>query len=161
MTNLVSYKDPILKQKMELFDFNNPPVDPFELTKTLTKVMDDNNGLGLSACQIGLPYNVFVMNTDPLIACFNPKIVDQSEEIISLEEGCLSFPNVSIKVKRPRRIKVRFTKPNGETVTETFYDMTARVFLHEYDHCQGLVMFDRANKYHVEQAKKKMKKNKL
>ena len=121
--------------------------------------MYENNGLGLAANQVGVPYSVFAMRGQPQnYVCFNPRIVQPSAEEIILEEGCLSFPGLVVKVKRPRHIRVRFQLPNGETVTETFIGMTARVFQHEMDHLEGKLYFNRANRYHKEVAIKKWKR---
>ena len=157
---LVDCKDPILKQPLEPFDFSNPPVNPLDLVTDLAETMLASNGIGLSANQCGLPYRVFVMLGQELIPCFNPKIVDVSEETVVMEEGCLSYPGLLVKVKRPRRIKVRYTEPNGETVTKVFDGMTARVFQHEMDHLDGINYQQRANKLHLEQARKNNKKAK-
>lgn len=159
---LVDCNAPILKQEMKPFDFSNPPIDPLDLVTDLAETMLENNGVGLSANQVGLPYRVFVMLGQELIPCFNPRIVDMSEETILLEEGCLSYPDMFVKVKRPRRIKVRYAEPNGNIVTQTFDGMTARVFQHELDHLNGVNYQQRANKFHLEQARKKKKpKNNL
>jgi peptide deformylase len=80
--------------------------------------------------------------------------------MVTLEEGCLSYPNLFVKIKRPKSIKVRFTTPDGETSTKTFTGMTARVFLHELDHLDGIAHTSRANRYHLDQAKKLVKKMK-
>ncbi len=154
---LIDCNDPLLKQEMEPFDFSNPPVDPLDLVSDLAETMLANNGVGLSANQCGLPYRVFVMLGQELIPCFNPRIVDMSQETIILEEGCLSYPDMFVKVKRPRRIKVRYAEPNGNVVTQTFDGMTARVFQHELDHLNGINYQQRANRYHLEQARKKKK----
>jgi len=159
---LIDCNDPLLKQEMEPFDFSNPPVNPLDLVTDLAETMLANNGIGLSANQCGLPYRVFVMLGKELIPCFNPRIVDMSQETIVLEEGCLSYPDLFVKVKRPRRIKVRFADPNGQVRTEIFDGMTARVFQHELDHLNGINYQQRANRFHLEQArKKKPKKNNL
>jgi peptide deformylase len=159
---LIDCNDPLLKQEMEPFDFSNPPVNPLDLVTDLAETMLANNGIGLSANQCGLPYRVFVMLGQELIPCFNPRIVDMSQETIVLEEGCLSYPDLFVKVKRPRRIKVRFADPNGQVRTEIFDGMTARVFQHELDHLNGINYQQRANRFHLEQArKKKPKKNNL
>ncbi|CAB4142712.1 Def N-formylmethionyl-tRNA deformylase [uncultured Caudovirales phage] len=159
---LIDCNDPLLKQEMEPFDFSNPPVNPLDLVTDLAETMLANNGIGLSANQCGLPYRVFVMLGHELIPCFNPRIVDMSEETIVLEEGCLSYPDLYVKVKRPRRIKVRYAEPNGNIVTQTFDGMTARVFQHELDHLNGINYQQRANRYHLQQARKKKKpKNNL
>ena len=74
---LVAPYSEILKTTMEPFDFRNPPVDPTELAKDLAETMIANNGLGLSANQINLPYRVFVITGTPIYACFNPRIVEK------------------------------------------------------------------------------------
>jgi peptide deformylase len=156
--NLVDYKDPILKEATPTFDFQNPPTDPIELAHDLAQTLIQNNGIGLAAPQIGLPYRAFAMMGEKIIVCFNPKIVDTSTEQLYLEEGCLSFPEFILKVKRPKKIKVRYTEPNGNVETKVFDGMTARVFQHELDHLDGIVYTGKANKIHLEQARKAKKK---
>ena len=155
---LLDCNDPFLRKPVEKFDFSNPPTDPLELAVDLAETCLHHNGLALSANQVGLPYRVFVIRGEEIIVCFNPVLVDQSEETIVLEEGCLSFPNLFVKVKRPKKIKVRYTEPNGETKTQIFDGFTARVFQHELDHLNGIVYTSRANKFHLEQARKRAKK---
>ena len=149
---------PILKEEMPAFDFDNPIVDPVLLYNDLAETMRENNGMGLSANQIGVRTRAFVMRAEEIIGVFNPRVVDISSETVTLEEGCLSYPNFFVKIKRPKSIKVRFTTPDGETSTKTFTGMTARVFLHELDHLDGIAHTSRANRYHLEQAKKLFKK---
>lgn len=156
--SLVNNTDQILYTKTERFDFSNPPIDPSELAHILAQTMIANNGIGLAAPQIGLPYRAFVLTGKPILCCFNPIIVDTSSEQIYLEEGCLSFPGLIVKIKRPKMIRARYTMPNGETVTNKFIGMTARTFQHELDHLNGIVFTRRANSYHLEQAKKKRRK---
>lgn len=154
---LVPHDSEILSTKTEAFNFANPPTDPIQLAKDLYETMLSNKGLGLAAPQVGLPYRVFAMAANPGIVCFNPRIVDRTTEEIVLEEGCLSFPNMFIKVKRPKSIKVRYTEPNGNVVTKTLTGMTARCFMHELDHLDGIVYTRRANKVHLERAKRQKK----
>ena len=149
---LVASNDPLIRTKLENFDFENPPIDPEQLATDLALSMQRNQGLGLSANQVGLNYRVFVMDGDPIYACFNPKIVMPSEEQVTLEEACLTFPGLSVKVKRPKSVKVRFQGPDGEVYTKTFTGMTARIFQHELDHLDGKVFYDRANAFHRNQA---------
>ena len=96
--NLVPDSDPILSQELPKFDFDNPATDPIQLAYDLVESMRHHNGLGLSANQIGLPYRAFAMQAVPAIVCFNPKVIDESSEEIMLEEGCLSFPGLGIKI---------------------------------------------------------------
>ena len=155
---IYKYTDDIMKTPCEKFNFEFPQKDPLELTKELAETMIANNGLGLSANQIGYPYQAFVINSSEIIAVFNPKIIDISEETTNLDEGCLSIPGFYVKVKRPNKIKVRYTQPNGEVITKIFEGMTAKIFMHEYDHLYGINMKQRANRYHLEQANKRFKK---
>lgn len=156
---LVESDNPILFKECEEFDFLNPPFEPIAFAKALTKFMYDNNGIGLAANQVGIPYRVFAMRGAPEnFVCFNPRIVMSSEEQVTLEEGCLSYPGLLVKVKRPRHIRCRFMLPNGDTKTETFTGMTARIFQHELDHLDGIAYYNRANKFHRDQAFRKWKK---
>lgn len=156
--NLVKSNDPILRQKSIPFDFENPPVDPYKLAEDLAETMIANKGVGLSACQVGLPYRVFVVGdyTQPndIVAMFNPKIVNYEGEQVLIEEGCLSFPGMFIKIKRPASIRIRYASPNGVIDTKVFDQIPARIIQHEYDHMDGVLFQRRANTYHLEQAKK-------
>jgi peptide deformylase len=154
---LVEYNDNILTSECLPFDFQNSDVDPEELAIELVNFMRDNNGIGLAANQVGLNYRVFAMEGEPAYVCFNPRIVIPGEELVVLEEACLSFPGMSIKVKRPKVIKVRFEGPDGETYTKTFTGMSSRIFQHELDHLDGIRMIDRANRFHREKALKNWK----
>lgn len=150
MYKLVDKNDPVLKQKCVPFDFNNPPMDPLELAAAMKDLMVKNRGVGLSANQIGLPYRVFVIGdpTDPdnIAEVFNPRIVFESDEQNVIEEGCLSFPGLFLKVKRPALIRARYANAHGKVDTHVFDKIPARVFLHEYDHMEGVVFTDRVGK---------------
>lgn len=146
----------ILKLNSELlhkpttrFDFNNPPTNPLELAIDLTETMLYHNGLGLAANQCGFPYRVCVIASDPIIAMFNPSIVDISEKTEVLEEGCLSYPGIITKVKRPKAIKVRYTQPNGEVITTKYNGMTARIVCHEVQHLEGRLFTDDLSKFEL------------
>lgn len=154
---LVKETDPILTTVCEEFDFASAPFDPIEFAVNLVKTMRDLSGLGLAAPQVGIPYRVFAMRSDPNRVFYNPKIVWESNEQISLEEGCLSWPGIVVKIKRPRHCKVRYTQPNGETLTETFANLSARIVFHELDHLNGILFFTRANRFHKDKAFKNRK----
>lgn len=163
LTNLklITGHDQILLQPAQKFDFANPPCDPWDLAEAMVKIMIDNNGMGLSACQVGLSYAVFAMIGQPNHVMFNPKIVDVSNETIELEEGCLSFPGVVAPITRPIHIKIRFTGPDGETTTKKFTGMSARVVQHEMDHLNGVLFFNHLPRIKREQIFKKAAKGKL
>lgn len=135
-----------LKQVVEPFDFTNPPEDPIQLSYDLLSTMRHYRGLGLSANQVGRPYRVFVVDSYPALVCFNPTIVDYSKDkLIFLDEGCLSYPNLFISIKRPELIKVRYTEPNGNVKTVSFGGLTSRIFQHELDHLNGVIFYQRAS----------------
>jgi peptide deformylase len=149
-----------LLEKCENFNFSDLPFDPIEYAENLVKFMYERNALGLAANQVGNPYRIFAMRGSPEnFVCFNPRIIDTSDKQIVLEEGCLSYPNLIVKVKRPESIRVRFNTPNGDTITRQFTGMTSRVFQHEYDHLEGSIFYNKANRVHREQAMRKWRKN--
>jgi len=97
--DLVPENHEALKQKLPEFDFNSPPVNPNEFASSLVETCKKHNGLGLSANQCGFKYRVFVMGTgDNFVAFFNPVIIEQSEETVKIEEGCLSFKDLFLYV---------------------------------------------------------------
>ena len=155
--DLVKPDHPLLATKLETFDFDNPPMDPLELANNLIETMLQYKGLGLSANQCGLPYRVFVMWSSPTKVCFNPRIVDVSSEEVKLDEGCLSFPNLFLPIKRPSIIKVRYQDVNGDTVNDKFIGMTARCFQHELDHLNGIVYTKHSDPFHLNRAMNKKK----
>ena len=155
---LVPGSDPILKEETPKFDFLNPPMDPIELAHILAQTCLKHEALGLSAPQVGLPYRACIIKANPMICMFNPKIVGESMGDEYGEEGCLSYPNLIIKIKRPNVIRVRFTQPNNDIVTERYEGMTARIIQHEIDHLDGITFQQRATHYHLLQAKKRKRK---
>ncbi len=159
---LVKSDDNILRTQCDEFDFNNPPFDPVEFSKEMVKFMYDNNGIGLAANQVGVGYRIFAMRGQPEnFVCFNPRIVQYSNETVVLEEGCLSYPGLIVKVKRPQHIRCRFQTPNGDTLTKQFTGITARVFQHEIDHLDGVIFYNKANRVHRDQALRRWKQGKI
>lgn len=157
--NLVSKDDPILTTPCSRVDFSDPPFDLLEKAQEMVKFIYDNNGMAIAANQVGLPYQIIAMRGQPQnFVCINPRIVQPSEQLITLEESCLTFSGLYVKIKRSQHIRVRFSTPNGDTRTETFTGMTARVFQQHMDYLDGILYYTRANRYHREQAFKKWKK---
>ena len=152
---LIPENSPMLLEPCQEFDFDNPPCDPKELSESLYNCMLKNDGLGLSANQVGMPYRVFTIRSEPPLTLFNPRVVDVSENEILAKEGCLSYPLLYLNVKRPDRCRVRFQNENGETITENFIGLTARVALHEYDHMEGKVFTQKASTFEAQRAKRK------
>lgn len=157
---LVLPNHPALKRKASANPFKNKNANWQERESEMIQLMKDNVGVGLSCPQIGQSYNMFVMIHSHLkeIGVYNPEIVEMEGEI-SIEEGCLTWPLLFFKVTRPERIKVRYTKTDGETDVEMWMDgMDARCFLHEYDHLKGKVFLDYASELKLRRAVQKRNK---
>ena len=154
--NLVDPLSPIMNTRVPLFDFTDPPVDPVELAKDMINHMKHYNGIGLSANQLGLPYRCFAMAGEINI-CFNPEITAYEGEDL-MDEGCLSYPGLYFKVKRPANIRVRFDDPYGNRIVKKFGGMTARVFQHEYDHMEGSNYTELVSSFVLQRAKTRQEK---
>ena len=100
-----------------------------------------------------------------IISCFNPKIITQSDTEIVIEEGCLSYPGLWLKVKRPDGIEVEYEDKNGELQSKAMFGLECRIFLHEYDHMEGTDFTKKVSKIKLDRAKKRqskmLKKSKL
>ena len=156
--SLVPYNDLMLHSPCKKWDFLKPAFDLTEFSQVLVNKMREFNGIGLSANQVGIPYKIFAMYGDPTYVVVNPKLVEVSNEMVTLEEGCLSYPKLLVKVKRPLWINARFNYPNGKAATHRFEGMSARVFLHEYDHIEyGHTFMDQSNLIYKEKARKDWK----
>lgn len=153
--SIIKYPNDVLTTSTIPFDFSNPPTNPHDLVHEMLTTMINSKGIGLSANQLGLPYRVFVMRGDEYnFACFNPKIVSKSDETNTMEEGCLSFPGLIVKVPRANTVRLRFQTQSGGTDTKTFDGLSARVVQHEMDHLNGELFFNKAHRYHREKALK-------
>jgi len=153
---LVDYKDPILKEKSKVFDFNDPPFDSIEYSQKLIRFVYDNNIICVAGIQVGIPYRVFAMRGAPEnYVMYNPRIVMPSAETIVLEETSATYPDFICKVSRPQHVKVRFATPNGEIRTETFTGLSARVFQHNMDFLEGERFWKTCSKLQFDMAKKK------
>lgn len=156
--DLVELNSPVLHQVLPDFDFEKPPVDPNGFASSLVETCKQHNGLGLSANQCGFTHRVFVMGADEeYVAYFNPKLIS-SEGESHMEEGCLSFPLLMLKMTRPRSVVVEYQDYTGTKHTKTFDGMTARCFLHELDHMNGVLYTSRVKPLALQFGLKKLQK---
>ena len=147
-----------LETVCEKFNFLEPPFDPIKLSNTLTVLREKLGGIGLAANQVGIPFRVIsVKGIDTCL--FNPIIVHRGEESKVQPEGCLSFPGLAVKIKRPTYVRIRYTTAQNEVITKTYHHMTARVIQHEIDHLDGIHFWTRANQFHREQAFRQFRRN--
>lgn len=138
--------------------------DTEDIAEMLIHNMNEHNGVGITASQLGYNMSAFAFKeydgtkfTDKV--AFNPEILSYSPDQILAEEGCLSYPGLIVKVKRPATVRVSYMDSHGETVDTVLGEFTARVFCHEYDHTQGIDFRDRASRLHLQLARKKRKVN--
>ena len=133
-----------------------------EIKDNLIETMEHYNGIGLSANQCGVMERVFVMYSDVkkkgIIACFNPKIVSESDEEVFMDEGCLTFPGLWLKVKRPDGIEVTYEDENGEKQERAMFGLECRIFQHEYDHMEGINFTKKVSKLRLDMARKRQLK---
>jgi peptide deformylase len=125
-----------------------------KLAKDMLRFMRENDGIGLAANQIGIDQRVFVMAVQGWQrACFNPEIVECSQNTVSWDEGCLSFPGEHCIIKRPEWVDVRYQSADGEWHAERFAALLGRCFQHELDHLDGITMWDRYKEQNAEQSR--------
>ena len=135
-----------------------------ELSDAMFETMKKYGGIGLSANQVGLPFNMFVLGDHPDVekglkmTCFNPIIISSSVEEETMKEGCLTFPFVFLSITRPRKVVVKYEDENGDLKEGSLDGMISRVFQHEYDHMLGKTFVDGVSKMKLDMAYKKAEK---
>ena len=141
---LIPNTHPILHERVKSC---SDDLDRPEMSRILKENMMHYDGVGLSANQIGIGERVFIMvlnmETEETITCFNPRIIKRYDDNVWCEEGCLSFPDEIINVKRPDRIVVKYEDEDKKDHKIKLSGMAARVFLHEFDHLEGIVFTER------------------
>jgi peptide deformylase len=121
------------------------------MKKTLIEA-DKPKGVGLAAPQIGVPYRIFIVRpkeNSPITVFINPEIIERSKDLSEIKregnklEGCLSVPNIWGHLKRPARVKLRFTDVNGKREEKEFSGFVATIIQHETDHLDGILFTKR------------------
>lgn len=147
------------------WDFNTDQ-NPDQLEQEMIDFMIKNHGIGLAANQIGLTKRVFVMGSYNIpgfpkpFALFNPLIIEKSQEMVLDQEGCLSYPGLYLKIKRPSWVVAAYQDSSG-TVKEVKIDgYLSKCFQHELDHLNGICFVDKVSKMKLNLAMKKIRKNK-
>ena len=156
---LLPEEHPILKKEPLPWIFGENP-DPQRMRLIMLENMVAHNGLGLSANQIGMPVKVFSMyvTNEEGIVCFNPKITQESDELVTMKEGCLSYPELYLNVRRPAEIWVNYQNADGDIINAHFEGLAARIFHHEMDHMMGKTFIDKVSRVFLQSARRKQKK---
>lgn len=154
-----------LTQKSEAWDFSSDQ-DPEKLEYNMCKFMLDNRGIGLAANQIGLTKRVFTIGARDIpgfpapFALFNPVILEQSDEYILDQEGCLSYPGLYLHIKRPTWVLAAYQDSKGNLKEVKIDGYLAKCFQHELDHLNGTCFVDIVSPLKLKLAMKKLRKKK-
>ena len=158
ISKLLEPNNLLLRTTMELSE----DCDREKVKQDLIDSMEHYQGVGLSANQIGIPERVFIMyedvNTRKILTCFNPKILELSKEQILMDEGCLTYPGIWLKVKRPYAVKFEYEDEKGEKHEKEFIGLSSRIFQHEYDHMEGTNFTQRVSRLRLNMAKRRASK---
>ena len=169
---IVAYGDPVLKKRATEISKDHPNLE--QIIANMYESMYGAHGVGLAAPQVGLSIRLFLVDTAPFsddesytleeqaeLKAFkrtfiNAKILEESGEEWSFNEGCLSIPNVREEVWRCPKVKIEYQDEDFTTHVEEFEGLIARVIQHEYDHIEGILFTDK-----VSSLKKRLLKGKL
>lgn len=148
--------DPVLREKASIVHQVNREIK--DLAKHMSDTMYNAPGAGLAATQLGVLKRVIVYDIgEGLQVLLNPEIFWMSEDCAEEEEGCLSFYEIKVKIKRPQRIKVRAKSLDNENMELEAEDLEARVIQHEVDHLDGIVILDRTDRSEQRKALKQIR----
>jgi peptide deformylase len=148
------YGDPILRQKAQNIERITPEI--IQLAQDMIETMIAHNGVGLAGPQVGQLLRIYVCRDEkknfegeyelgePKVM-INPILTNPSLETAAQLEGCLSIPGLHVNVERPQKIRIRYQTLEGTFAEEELSDFFARVNMHENDHLNGVLHFDRAS----------------
>lgn len=137
--------DPVLREKASPVE--EIDADLHRLVKDMAETMYEVKGLGLAANQVGVPKRLFILDLEQregkpqLLVFINPEIVESEGELYE-EEGCLSIPGYSAKVRRKARLLVKALDLEGKPFEMELEGLGARAIQHEIDHLNGVLYID-------------------
>lgn len=151
------FNEPVLRKKCKEIRKVDKKIK--KLVVDMVQTMEENQGIGLAAPQVGVIKRVIVVQTDlegrRILGLVNPKILKKSPETKINIEGCLSFPGIFLRIKRAKETEVEGIDIKGKKIKIKAKGLLARVFQHEIDHLDGILFFNRLN--FVQKIKFKMK----
>ena len=160
---ILKYPHPLLKKRSKEVERVDEEVR--KLIQNMTETMYAVNGIGLAACQVGVPRRIIVLDVSPLdseqslFAMINPEVISEEGEI-DYEEGCLSVPDCLEKIKRREKIRIRGTSPEGKEMEVEGEGILAIALQHEIDHINGVLILDRVSRLKREIYRNKLRKEK-
>lgn len=141
---IIMYPDPILRKKASEIAVIDDTVHA--VAERMIQLMRQVNGAGLAAPQVGLDWRMFVVegqDEEDAQVFINPKVTPISRDLVAHEEGCLSLPGITADVRRPSAVRIVSQNLDGQEVTLESEDFPARVWQHEFDHLEGVLIIDR------------------
>ncbi len=142
--DIVFYPDPVLQERAE--PVAEDRADLRDLAGAMLEAMCEAHGVGLAAPQVALGLRLFVASETGAvvdgIAFINPEI-EPFGPIVEMEEGCLSLPGMRADIRRPEKVRVKWTDLDGNRREDEFDGLLARIIQHEYDHLEGILFFER------------------
>ncbi len=139
---LLIYPHPFLRKKTKKVKEISKILSSIEEMK---KIILASQALGLSANQVGLNYSFFIaFYQKKFYVLINPKILKRSKEKSFDFEGCLSLPEIVARVNRPQAVVIEALNQEGKKIRLKAQGTLARIFLHEYDHLNGILIIDRS-----------------
>ncbi len=142
---IVHYPDPVLRRVAQPVEAVTDEVRA--VARRMLQLMHEAPGVGLAAPQVGLPWRMFVANPtgepDDDRVFINPVLSGPSREAASQQEGCLSLPGIQGDITRPTAITITALDLDGRSFTLTSDDLPARVWQHETDHLDGVLIIDK------------------
>lgn len=160
--NLIKHPNDWLNRTVK--DFNFDAMDAGKIEHDMIDTMNSEKGIGLAANQVELDAKIFVMQPQNIrgktkpFAVINPVIQEATTDLVLMEEGCLSFPKLYLKISRPHTIVVKYLDSEQKECIIRLDEMDARIFLHEFDHLYGINFIDRVSKVKLDMALKKQQK---
>jgi len=165
---IVVYGNPVLKKRGK--NITKGELDVKQLAEDMFETMENANGVGLAAPQIGKSIRMFVIDAAPMAdeedsedellnfkkVFINPEIINETGDEWDFEEGCLSIPDIREVIYRQEELTIRYFDENWVEHEETYDDMKARIIQHEYDHIEGILFTD-----HISPIRKRLLKGKL
>ena len=154
------FGDPVLKTRAA-------PVETFDdslarFTEEMLATMREKDGVGLAANQVGRLKRVLVASVeDEDYVVVNPVLSDVSETTEPGQEGCLSIPGINVEVNRATAVTVTGHDASGDPVRVEARDILARVFQHEVDHLDGVLILDRTDRQSRKEAMRKWREQLL
>lgn len=134
--------NPILRKKFQPIKKIDENI--LKLARDMIETINKNNGIGLSACQVGKNIQMFVIikELSKKQIFINPEIIKTSKKSNIIEEGCLSLPGVYLPIKRAVSLKIKAFDENNKQFKLKTTDLLAQAIQHEMDHLNGILITD-------------------